>query len=589
MFTNLRRVLALIASVAMVAGVLAVSSQAAQAAPAGTPPVDGVVLNPASGPIDGGFELTPATTGAACAGPGTDGYQAAGFLVPATDDPAIVTLNSFTGANAPAIQLTDTSPNGFYFGVPATAAPGNLLQPPTGGQITGALGGDPADGEYFAVVACTLNGEVDTYWASLITITGGDYANGARALAPTLDSAAGAEGECSVSWTPGASDPADVDYDVLVDGADVLTGESGTSATLTGLTNGVTVSITVVANNGVGDSDPSNALDCTPGIPAPTVQCSTGSQAGELLITWTDNSTAGATDFDVSILPADAADQNGVVGTSATFAGLTAGTAYTFTVQPNYASGAGGAGVVQCSPNAAQVILQTVDVERPAGALILTQRCGVNNDQTAPAAVDAFPGYPLDVADSVATADQVGTSPDRAPDTAGLQVDPRFDQYPVPSPAIYPTACGLDMGTAQLVTSGALAGQYFGASGVGNEITVVDTRQVDAGWNLQATMADLSDGVDSFSGCYAGITPQVTDDSDPLGAGYDQIVTATGGVLPGTGVATADPGLCDGTIIASANAGEGLGIATIDFIVRLLIPLSVDPGTYTADLEFTMV
>ncbi|MEO0492880.1 MAG: fibronectin type III domain-containing protein [Actinomycetota bacterium] len=586
----MRRVLAVIASVAMVATALAFSTQAAQAAAPGTPAVDGVVLSPSSGSLNGGFSLTPATPAAACAGPGTDGYQAAGFIVPANEDPAIITIGSFFGPDAPAIGLLDGSANGIYFGAPASAAPGNLVPPPSGGQVVGTVA-PIADGEYFIGVACTLNGEIDTYWASLITVTGGNYAEGARSQAPTLDSVLAAEGECSASWTAGASDPADVDYSVLVDGTPALTGETGTSATVSGLTNGVTVSITIVANNGVGDSDASNAIDCTPGIPAPSVLCSTGSSAGELVIDWVDNSTAGATDFDVTVAPADAPDQLGVVGTTATFGGLTAGVAYTFTVQPNYAAGVGGAGTVQCSPNAAQVIIQTVEVERPAGALILTQRCGVNNDQVAPAAVDAFPGYPLDVADSVATLDQVGTSPDADLVTPGQQDDAEFANYPVPSPATYPTNCGLDMGTATLVTSGTLAGQYFGASGVGNEITIVDTRQVDAGWNLQATMADFSDGGgNTFSGCFAGITPQVTDDSDPLGNGYDQIVTATAGVLPGTGSpGDAGPGLCDGTILASANAGEGLGIATVDFIVRLLIPLSVDPSTYNAELEFTMV
>ena len=66
--------------------------------------------------------------------------------------------------------------------------------------------------------------------------------------------------------------------------------------------------------------------------------------------------------------------------------------------------------------------------------------------------------------------------------------DPEFPNYPLPNDDLDDghdvhvgnvTQCGLDMGVAQLVTEfnspGALAGEFFAASGRLNEVTVLDT------------------------------------------------------------------------------------------------------------------
>ena len=70
----------------------------------------------------------------------------------------------------------------------------------------------------------------------------------------------------------------------------------------------------------------------------------------------------------------------------------------------------------------------------------------------------------------------------------------------------------------------------------------------------------------------------MTDDSDPVGGStYDQVVTAGAQVLPGT-----DPGLTVNSILGESLANEGLGIATMDARMNLLIPASADAGDYAA-------
>jgi hypothetical protein len=256
---------------------------------------------------------------------------------------------------------------------------------------------------------------------------------------------------------------------------------------------------------------------------------------------------------------------------------------------------------------------------------------------------------------------RVGTAPilvdsnnvpiDGSSTTPGLQTvpDPEFANYPLPNdnPALGSdvpfgnvTQCGLSMGVARFVTEfnspvpggvdnfvSPLAGEFFAASGRLNEVTVLDTRDVDAGWKLRGDIEDrftsISNG-DSFSGDYLGWIPQLTDDSDlvggeaPNGVGttlYDQTVKtgpqvgspealagarATAGVpdgrvLPGDGFPAnaAFPnigavGMTDNPVLASAPAGSGLGIATVDARLLLLIPASVDAADYTATLSLTV-
>jgi hypothetical protein len=143
------------------------------------------------------------------------------------------------------------------------------------------------------------------------------------------------------------------------------------------------------------------------------------------------------------------------------------------------------------------------------------------------------------------------------------------------------------MGIGQLVTSGWYAGQYFSAVGRLNQVTVVDTRDTDIGFTVSGTASQFVGPTSQFSGNYLGWYPQVTSDSGPNLDGYDQTV------LPGppvTAVGTASTaGLATPKPFAYAVAGKGLGIATLDARLKLLIPVTADSGQYRSTITITVI
>lgn len=251
------------------------------------------------------------------------------------------------------------------------------------------------------------------------------------------------------------------------------------------------------------------------------------------------------------------------------------------------ATGGGGpASFVFGPPAESAVVLQRIDVTRPVGALILTQRCGVAGGLPDDPAVAGFPGYPIDLPAVAARPDTVGTPPRLAPDGSGPP-DPEFDDYPFPDPATYPTTCGVDLGTASIVRNGPIAGEYFAADGRLDQVTVVDTRDADAGWTLSATMSAFTDLAASFSGNYAGWTPVITRTSPPTPI-YTTVATAGPAVQPGSGIGVGS-GLADGSLMASADVGEGLGVVAVDARFKVLIPVGTPTADYTGTLSFSLV
>jgi hypothetical protein len=316
-------------------------------------------------------------------------------------------------------------------------------------------------------------------------------------------------------------------------------------------------------------------------------------EGNALTVSWTAPASGPApASYDVAITPGGPSF-TAVAGLSQVIpAGLAIG-GYTATVTPNYAAGSGVTGTAgsdgfSVTPNT--LVVQEITVTRPPGALILTQRCGVYGGLPAFTAVDAFPGFPRTLAAEGVLGDTTGfpgTSPDIDLVTPGVQVDPEFGNYPEPQPPTYPTECGLSMGTARFVASGALAGQFYTASGRLNQVTVLDTRDTDTGWIARGDIEANFTGStgDTFSGDYLGWTPVVTDTSDPVGGStYDQLVTAGAQVLPGT-----TGGLTGNPILGESPVNAGLGIATMDARMKLLIPASVNAADYSATLSLTVV
>lgn len=591
---NLLRVVAGAAVVAVAATGL--FSTSAQALPAGTPAAGAGVLSPLSGTNSTSFAFAP-PVGSVCPGDGVAGYRWTTFMVASSVDPATLTYTSsgpVSQGGAYSLPLFNTS------GSPQTAK--------TPGLGTGLLTPIPAaldfvnvtmpvpNGAYNIGYACTLAtaGVTNTtkFWVTPITISNStattfNWAFGAAPAAPVLGGTL-VPGDQTLdgSFTHAASVPATTGYTVTAvptAGATVTLplAAGATTFSLTGLVNGTSYAVSIVANNTVGASLASNTVNEFPNPPVrPPVILAATPGVARVDLTWTGPSGVAPTGFTIAVSPTVAGSPFTAAAGASSFpvTGLTPGTLYTFTVTPTHpAPYTAASDIESATPNDAQVIIQDVTVVRPAGALVLTQRCGVNG----PLPIEpASPGF-LSLPAILASADQTGTAPTL---TLGGAADPQFPNYPSPASPNYPTRCGVNLGTAQLVTTGTLAGQYYAANGLINQVTVSDTRDTDTGWTVNGTMSAFSAPGSSFSGNYLGWSPVVTDTSDLTSAGYDQTVTAGASVLPDTATGLATP-----KALSSSAAGFGLGIASFDARLKLLIPVSARAGTYNGTLTFTVV
>jgi hypothetical protein len=319
----------------------------------------------------------------------------------------------------------------------------------------------------------------------------------------------------------------------------------------------------------------------TVGPPRPPVTDLAGQPGVEsVLLTWTAPAGTAPVGYTVDSTPAlpGGPFTASAAATSLLIPGLVDGVVYTFIVTPLHPPPATGSTAVIAAVTGAspQVGTGGIQVLRPAGGLVLTQRCGVYGalpEEPPSVGFGAVPAEP-------ASTDQVGT----APSTDGGISDPVFPEYPYPSQPTYPTHCGVDLGIGRLVTAGPLAGAYFEATGRINQITVVDTRDADRGFSVNGVVSDFVDGSDTFPGSLLGWSPVMTDDSDVNLDGYDQLVVAGAVVPPGAG-----GGLSLPRSLAAASNGRGLGVAVLDARLKLLIPVTADAGTYTATLTFTTI
>lgn len=625
-------------------------SLATPAAAAPTPSGSATVTPASSSNSNNPFTISlPA--GAACPGDSAnDGWRITSYMVARSVDPATITFDSSgpIGNQYGSPQSTfrqplyDTTGSPYVAGQTAAATP-----PPGPGPIVGLpsfsfnaftdlpSGFGIPPGEYNIGIACILPvpgaTPIDRFWNQTITVTTNNADPGPADISwvvgtvpgtPTIVATPGNQ-TCSVAVTPAASGGTPTSYTATITGpgAPAPITQATSPIVFNGLTNNSSYSITVTATNLAGTSSASAPAACTP-VSGPRTNV-TGLTAtpgapgsGTVALNWTppapNSPAATPTGYAVSWTGAESGSATVPFGTNTySVTGLDAGS-YTFTVTATYADAPTSgtpAATATTSVAPSSVIYQDINVNRPVGALVLTQVCASNG--TIPADPTVTTGFPTGVpAVPAVNGSLVGAptggglaptlaSDDDDPLTPRGATDPNRSEYPYPTDAngvpnpTYPTHCGLDLGIARFVTVGAGAGQYFAVSGVLNQVTVVDTRDDDLGWTVTGTMGAFTanGGSDSFSGSQLGWDPQVTDQTgaftDSLGNTYDQTVTEGATVLPNS--VPASTGLAGGRTLAQGTAGSGLGTAILDARLKLLIPVTADAGDYDGTLSLSAV
>ena len=592
MRTTLNRVAAGVAAAAVAS--LAILSSSASALPPGTAAAGTSVLAPGTGTNTSNFTLTP-PSGAACPGdssatPG-NGYRWGTFFVASSVDPATLTYAAglpvqqgsaytdvlYNSAGSPQANKTTAASTGLITPLPVFNFGANVLPAP--------------NGTYNIGYACTLAGVTERFWSTPITVSNStattfSYSFGAVPAAPVVaGTLVAGDQTLAGTFTHAASIPAATGYTVTA----VPTVGPGTTATLplaagvtsfsfASLTNGTTYAVSIVATNTAGSSAASNTVT---GIPTPAARPPVTNLQGDPLIgsvnlSWTAPSGVAPIGYTIAVTPTVAGAPFTAAAGATSFSVTGPAGLYTFTVTPNHASPyVGTSASVVASILDARVIIQDITVVRPAGALVLTQICGAYGPLDAEPASTGFPFMPATPGTTAGA-----TGPTLLANGAG-GVDPNYTSgsYPSPATPTYPTHCGINLGTATLVTTGPEAGQYYAAKGQINQVTVSDTRNGQQGWTVNGTMSDFVSSTNSsviFKN-QMGWTPVVN------GTSIGQTVTKGAPVAPVT------PGLAVASPLAVASNTASLGIAHMDARLRLLIPVAIPQGTYTATLTFSVV
>jgi hypothetical protein len=120
---------------------------------------------------------------------------------------------------------------------------------------------------------------------------------------------------------------------------------------------------------------------------------------------------------------------------------------------------------------------------------------------------------------------------------------------------------------------------FFTASGSLGTVTVSDGRnQSKPGWHITGQVGNFSDGTHTIDGNSLGWAPKITTPN------------AAADVVAGPAVAAgSNPGLAQGSGLASAGAAKGLGTTVLGADLSLKVPSSTAAGAYSATLTITAV
>lgn len=245
------------------------------------------------------------------------------------DSPTLVTATM--GDNQATISFTAPENDG---GSPITSytvisSPDNIVVTGLTSPIT-ITGLDNGTLYTFTVVATNEIGDSEPSVAS----TAASYSSVPDS--PTSVTATGGNAQATVSFTaPDDNGSAIVSYTVTSSPGNITATGSSSPITITGLTNGITYTFTVVATNGVGNSTPSSASNSVvyvtvPGPPTYVVASIGNTQSNVYFIPPVNNGGSTITSYTVTSSP------DGITATGSsspiTVTGLTNGTSYTFTV-----------------------------------------------------------------------------------------------------------------------------------------------------------------------------------------------------------------------------------------------------------------
>jgi sugar lactone lactonase YvrE/ketopantoate hydroxymethyltransferase len=304
-----------------------------------------------SGLVNGtSYNVTVAQNSAVGTGP----VATASSLTPSTVPSAPLSVTAFSGDSIITANWTPT-PNASNGG---TAITGYTVTatPSTGSAISVAVGPTTAaatipgltNGVAYTVSVIANNASGSSAAATAVST----YTPGAVPGLPNNVVASAGNTQATVTWSAPTSigGSAIINYTITATPAagsptSVTVGNVST-ATLTGLTNGTTYTITVLATNSIGSGAPATASSqVTPGttpLPPTSVTASSSNGGSAIVVNWvapSSNGGAAISGYTVTLTPQVGSPitttVNGVGTTTATISGLTNGTPYTVNVVAN--------------------------------------------------------------------------------------------------------------------------------------------------------------------------------------------------------------------------------------------------------------
>ncbi len=302
----------------------------------------------------------------------------AGYVVEFGND---VTGGDFTGSYSASSNVTLAAVPGPPTAVQGTSgdgqvsvswtAPSDNNDPITGYTVTAEPGGETC--ATTTATSCVVGGLSNgTSYAFTVTATNSIGTGGASSPtdvtpvttpdAPVISGASGGDREATISWTAPSDGGAPISgYTVTASPGGATCVTTGTSCSVSGLSNGTAYTFTVIATNSAGNSGPSTASNAlTPAaVPSAPRDVSASGGNSEATISWTvpvSDGGSAITGYTVTAQPGGATcTASGASATSCVVHGLTNGTAYTFSVTATNLAGTSAA-----SPASNSVVPVTV-------------------------------------------------------------------------------------------------------------------------------------------------------------------------------------------------------------------------------------